>query len=605
MKDKIHFFYSKTKRRIEDKTGFSLCEWILLVVCFMGAMLMFLRCFFGTEFTDEAYYVSDALGMLHGNTLYSFDASMPSGANIIPAFFYYLYELFVPSDAGIFLYSRIVYTLLKFLVIICIYKNLENKYSRECRLFITALLIPFMGTSALIPDFSYNTISVWLMLLVSVLLYAALQQNGVKRCVTHFLCGVLTAFLVLAHPVGVVSVVAFSFLILINTSKKNRIMTILFYWCGGLMVLCTVLSIIVSKTSVSELVYGIETGIRYSPLTPDPLYSRIMATSQGFVQWGLALLIIAFVLLFFSGHIIEGDSILGRKDMHALALAITLIAGLMYTYQAYDKTSWSYGIGHSIFGLFASFIILSIFSRRVCRSALEWYIGLPLVCFVVLLSFTTVEMNSRFYYCVILIIPIIAFILETKVQLIKRLAVVGALALALFQGYTAFRYIYRDSRLRLLDTRVTEGVYAGLYTSQKRAKDVVELEHYLDRSISDEESVSFRDNAPVGYLMKNRNVCDIETWDFLQYSYGCNDPTGMYRYYKNRDAIPDVICYIDFGRDSLLSIENSSSDYFRFNDFVNQNYVLADDSFQNDTFRVLLYRNNGTFDYDFDSLIGK
>lgn len=88
----------------------------------------------------------------------------------------------------------------------------------------------------------------------------------------------------------------------------------------------------------------------------------------------------------------------------------------------------------------------------------------------------------------------------------------------------------------------------------------------------------------------------------MQYTYECNDPTLMYRYYKNKQQIPDVIAYVDFGRDEILSIEKSEEE-FQFNKFVNDYYYLDKGDFSNNTFRVLIYRNNGTFDGEFDKLL--
>ena len=114
--------------------------------------------------------------------------------------------------------------------------------------------------------------------------------------------------------------------------------------------------------------------------------------------------------------------------------------------------------------------------------------------------------------------------------------------------------------------------------------------------------MSFRDNVPVAYLMRNKNICDVRTWDIMQYSYECNDPTLMYRYYKNKQEIPDVIAYIDFGRDEIMSIEKSQN-AFQFNKFVNRYYKLEKNDFENNTFKVMIYRNKGEFDGEYDELI--
>lgn len=72
---------------------------------------------------------------------------------------------------------------------------------------------------------------------------------------------------------------------------------------------------------------------------------------------------------------------------------------------------------------------------------------------------------------------------------------------------------------------------------------------------------------PMYFLMSNGIVCDIMTWNSMQYSYVItgeaeDNPSIMFRYYKNIDNIPDKYIYIDFGRDKILSCDNPT---FQFN----------------------------------------
>lgn len=79
------------------------------------------------------------------------------------------------------------------------------------------------------------------------------------------------------------------------------------------------------------------------------------------------------------------------------------------------------------------------------------------------------------------------------------------------------------------------------------------------------------------------------TWDTMQYSYGFNHPEIMYRYFKNKGSIPDIVIYIDFGRDEQISVDDEN---YLFNDFINKYYVLDDSQTLNDQFRVKKYVRN-------------
>ena len=83
--------------------------------------------------------------------------------------------------------------------------------------------------------------------------------------------------------------------------------------------------------------------------------------------------------------------------------------------------------------------------------------------------------------------------------------------------------------------RVQSGVYKGLYTSPTRARDLPAMEQYLNSVIGENESYALRDNVPFAYLMTHKGkVCEIQTWDSLQYFYYKNSPEVLYDYYRVR-----------------------------------------------------------------------
>ena len=100
--------------------------------------------------------------------------------------------------------------------------------------------------------------------------------------------------------------------------------------------------------------------------------------------------------------------------------------------------------------------------------------------------------------------------------------------------------------------------------------------------IAEDETYSFRDNVPFAYLMVHQGrVCELSTWDCLQYSYDRNSPALLFDYYQRRNMIPDWIVYIDYGRDEKLSIED---DNYRYNDWIDTYYNQVDDFILNETF---------------------
>ena len=85
---------------------FKIVEYIIWILLILGIILsiglMVYRCFLGTEFTDEAYYVSNAMTMMKGNLPFAFNMSRQSGMSLVLIPFLWLYQLAVPSLEGVF-----------------------------------------------------------------------------------------------------------------------------------------------------------------------------------------------------------------------------------------------------------------------------------------------------------------------------------------------------------------------------------------------------------------------------------------------------------------------------------------------------------------------
>lgn len=145
----------------EKKIGWGIIEILFAGGCLLSSFLIVYRLFFGIEFTDEAFTVSDTLSIIHGNIPYTYDTVIVAGQSFVPLLLYKVYELFVPSFAGVFLYSRLTYTFFRFLIIIYVYKVLSDSIERRWRLLIAGLLIVFSGG---IPDWGYNETSAYVML---------------------------------------------------------------------------------------------------------------------------------------------------------------------------------------------------------------------------------------------------------------------------------------------------------------------------------------------------------------------------------------------------------------------------------------------------------
>lgn len=593
--------YEKINCKVKNKIGWELTEIIFLLGCFFAAIMMFIRAFFGTEFTDEAYTVSDALAVMHGNIPYTYNSIIAVGMSFIPIIFYKIYEFFVPDLEGVFLYSRLTFVAFRFCIIIAIYHLLEKELPRKWRLLVAGILIPFAGafSEAILQNWGYNATSIYILLLVVFMLYTTLQEStrGRKYYCKLLVCGFLTAVAVFAHSGCAIAVFVFIFLIFLNAKKGEQIISVLFYCIGGMIEIFVVLVPIIVQSGLNKFIYGVETMLSGSPqgYIQSTVYERVK-----YVLWcikpGWIILVGSSILIYYMSrkYIRVDEKKLSNREYWILAVGSGILLSIIHA-KAVERDFFSFA---GSICMCAFFLLIPIYKKW---SSLSWYLGIYNFIFIIMMTLQTLT-GDRFYYCIPMLIPILIILFKEKSDLSRYIAVMLSVIFIIFQGYENFNAMYRDAAITQLTAKVESGVYKGIYTTPDRAKDLVELEHYLNENIQEDELVSFRDNVPVAYLMRNTNICDVRTWDVMQWSYGCDDPTMVYRYYKNKEQIPDVIAYIDFGRDDSMSIENPS-DVFQYNDFVNKYYFLDKDDFKNNTFRVLIYRNNGTFDGDFDNLI--
>lgn len=595
MLERANDIYVYIKNKILKRTGFEFIEILFILGCIFSAVLMYVRCFFGTEFTDEAFTVSDSLAVMHGNTPFAFDTLLYVGESFIPIMFYKIYEFFVPGLEGVFLYSRICYVTFRLLILCVIYFLLKNDLPRKWRILTVGILIPYMG--AIMQNFSYNTIATYVTLLVSVLLYSSRYDNEKKMYVKLFVSGFLTAISVFAHPTYVLVIPVFAVLITVNAKHKEKFKSIVVYCLGGGAEILIVFIPILFSVGLEKVLYGFETMISCSQnMITSTIAQRIMEVVMLVSPYWI-ILIVCSVILYLVGE--KYFRVVKKKfsEQEYWVLSIGIAACLCLFMTDIGTDDFFYQAGAVCVGVFI--LLLPIFKGWM---SLAWYIAIPNIIFILFMTCFSLTGISRFYYSIPMILLYFIILFNQNNRILNLLGVAMAVLLILLQGYTDYLYMYRDAGITYLTNRVTEGVYKNIYTTPDRANDIVELETYLNENIGEGESVSFRDNVPVAYLMRNKNICDIKTWDEMQWSYNCDNPTSMYRYYKNKGKIPDVIAYVDFGRDESLSIENPS-DVFQFNDFVNEYYYLDKSDFANNTFRVLIYRNNGTFDFDFDKLI--
>ena len=565
---------------------------------------MLIRAFFGTEITDESFYLADTLGMLRGNLPYALnDFFLGTGFSFLPLPLLALYAWLVPSCEGIVLFSRLCFTCFQILCALAAIRILRRHVSLTGAILFGACMVPCFCAGIL--NFSYNTIPLTLMCLNALIVFDAVEGKRRRPGAILFLAGFLSALSVFAHPAYACGVLLYLVLIPLRSEKERRLSNLLCYMAGGVAEILIVLLSLLAQTGFRALWEGFEPLVSdkfpREPMADRSLGRRILELGwYGFLE--TLVFAAAALLVLLRGRILrrrgkgEGKPVFPLGLWLAVGLAL-LSAFALLSGGGYERLS-EIGLAGAM-----ALVLFAVLCRGE-RPALCWYLGLYPILFTALQFFFSDQNASvgRFDACLPVLFCVLLILSASEEKPTRSLALGCMAACVLLQGWSAYKEPYRDEPIPRLTARVESGVYRGLYTTAARAADLPRMEAYLNALIGEDEYYAFRDCAPFAYLMMHHGqICDISSWDLLQYSYGRNTPSRLLDYYRRRGAIPDVIVYVDFGRDDGLSAEDSR---VRYNDFLDAYYELESSGSLGETFeKILVFRYHGGFDGDIECWI--
>ncbi|WP_455532764.1 hypothetical protein [Roseburia inulinivorans] len=578
---------------------------VILSGIILTALLMYIRCFFGTEFSDEAYYVSEAKEMLNGNIPFAVNNSSKAlGFTFLLIPIIFVHALFDSSLEGIVLITRLCFVTLKVVIVIVSYCILQKNLKKSSVLLIIGTLLPLNGY---LQNFNYNSVPIWLLLLAGLLLFDAVEQNSKYKRAEVWSAGFVTAIALFANPGWGITLFIFLALLLVRIKDKREKAIEVLLFCSALMVEVLIVIVpIVIQTSFEEFWYGVYR-LFINPIPVDSLAQHkewedvFLHFRNPFINRLTKMIIIStivYIIVHKQRWLKKEKST--KRECLVLGLAFALLMDTICIIYAEQEINQFAMIAFA----FTIYMFVFFFGGIYKEEKIILYLGFYPIAFVIA-EIILVDYNAtiqRFVNGITVLVPTLYILLKQKLKLTRCIATLLAGVLICSMDYTDYKYIYRDDVITNLDYKVESGVYKGIYTTEERSKDVIELEKYLNELIGKDETYSFRDNVPFAYLMTHKGkMCELSTWDYLQYTYHRNSPTPLYDYYRRRNMIPEWIVYIDYGRDEKMSIEDAE---YKYNDWVNAYYDKIDDFAMNETFyHVIAYKYNGSFDGDYQRWI--
>lgn len=516
-------------------------RWFLAGLLGIG-LILFWRCFYSVNTTDEAYYIGTVYRLWYGDGMLC-DEWNPTQQMcsfwLYP--FYALFRMILGSNEGMILAFRLLYILFQLLIGCYLYGRLK-KYGLPSFFAIGFYLL---STAFNINSLSYNTMANSCLVALLVTL-AVLEKPDWKDCIW---CGIFASIVVMGNPYAVFAYV--------------------FYGAA-----CMMVSLVSKRTGEK---------------------APAACSFETFFKMSLTAAVIAVLFLLFTfrhatlerilknlPYIIGDQEHVQRWDVKILDyfryfkehyLFCTVVPLVTSAIACFDPKREKHGIAYMCIASTA------VLPYMIYHGLISDYVPVNLVtvpvCFLGLTAYVvSKERNKRLFYAwylPALFYPVIVQITSNTGPLavsagfvtagaasaflviswaltqdfkVAKYAAEGILVLQLcIMLFLRITYVWADDPLQDLTTRVTRGAAKGLYTSEENARIYDEMYDDLDAlKMKEDDGLLVVGSEPLLYLYADRQVASYSTWQVY------TNETRLYRYYEVHEGegkFPSVVYCVD------------------------------------------------------------
>lgn len=503
----------------------------VLVLTFFAFILLW-RCFYSFCWSDESFYLSTVHRLYLGQKPFvdEWHPAQLDAVLILPI--YRLYILINGSNDGIYLFVRLFYVAITYIVSIFTYRTLKHNYgilpAVSCALFY------LLFSRANIMGLSYYNLFVTFFLAGLLFLYHSIYLSGTGgiRFPLLFFTGIAWALAVVCLPyAAIIYLFGTISLFIMYTVKRNKsgLKAVGILWAGTILPAFFYLYFILSRVSVQELLMNMmhifkdPTHWNLSIAETLETVIRIICRNNIWIGSVIVLTIFLFVL-----HKLMGRSfnavllkLLFLIAVIATALNMWKIAGLpcrgylLFTLFGFEMIllDHCYGIGetgskkHRLINLFKSaefrfFIVSGI-----------------IVAILYMFSSNTLEdaMSVGFIFCAMgMVLAISKLEIGVKWELpfiyMRNLNIFLVILLALNTRITG---IYRDAPISELNTMIAVGPAKGLFTTRQHNEEYNQLVYAIEsigNQYGEDDTIFITRWAPWLYLCTDIPCGVLTTW---------------------------------------------------------------------------------------------
>lgn len=499
--------------------------WFLAGLLGIG-LILFLRCFYSVNTTDEAYYIGTVYRLWFGDGMLC-DEWNPTQQMcsfwLYP--FYVLFRLILGSNEGMILAFRLLYIVFQLFISGYLYGKLK-KFG-----YISILPIFFylLSTAFNINSLSYNTManSALAALLVTLgMMEKPDWKNGIW-------CGIFASIVVMGNPYAVFAYILYGIacvaVTLIFKKLKKDVPVALQFGTFFKMSLTAagVLVVFLIFTFWHATLERIMNNLPY-----------IVGDQEHVQRWNVK---ISDYFRYFREHyfgavlvslVVSGSALFDKKRVEHGALYMILNVLAILPYMIYHGLISDY-VPVNLVTVPICFLGLPAFvvSKKPLRKVFYiWYLPAMVYPFIVQITSNTgpLAVSAGFVTAGAASVLLAAAWAEEQEGSLLKNVVHGVILLQLIMMlFLRITYVWADAPLSELTTKVERGAAKGLYTTELTAGYYEEMYDDIDAlNMTEEDGFLVVGSEPLLYLYADRQVASYSTWQVY------TNETRLYRYYE-------------------------------------------------------------------------
>ena len=511
--------------------------WFLAGLLGIG-MILFWRCFYSVNTTDEAYYIGTVYRLWFGDGMLC-DEWNPTQQMcsfwLYP--FYALFRLILGSNDGMILAFRLLYIVFQLFISGYMYGKLK-KFG-----YISFFPIFFylLSTAFNINSLSYNTManSALAALLVTLVM---MEKPDWKNCVW---CGIFASIVVMGNPYAVFAYVLYGAACAAVTflfKKLHKETPVSLQFTTFFKMSLTAAGVMVVFLLFTFWHATLERIVKNLPY--------IVGDQEHVQRWNVK---ISDYFRYFREHylgavivpiVVSAIALFDKKRVKHGAIYMGLSVVSIFPYMIYH-------------GLISDYVPINLVTVPICflgvtayvvsekklhRLFYIWYLPAMIYPFIVQITSNTgpLAVSAGFVTAGAASVLLAAsWAMEQENSLVKNIlhgVMVLQLVIMLFLRIT---YVWVDSPMSELTTKVERGAAKGLYTTEVVAQYYEEMYDDIDAlNMTEEDGFLVVGSEPLLYLYADRQVASYSTWQVY------TNETRLYRYYEIHDGegrFPSVV----------------------------------------------------------------